>query len=487
MNRILLIARREFLANVVSRGFLVLLFLMPIFAVMSAVVTALAAIHEPPKDAIVLVDRAGDEDASIRAIKAAFAIERERAEIRFLAGLAKGEGVAAPAGAVWAWPRRLPGPEDLVRFERDGGVDAVMKNYHLEDREGARPEAPWFLASLPAGIAPDLSEPALREALDGYFQGNQLIEAPDGRHRLLSVVIVSSVDPAAVTIMTAAAPERVLVDLISNALAPGARPPVQITIDEPAPHSFGQTHQGDLGKLVGRIASTLLFVVIMTITGFLLQGMFEERSSRLLEMLLAAVTPTELMAGKLIGVGGLALVVSVVWVGTALLGLAYAPPPFSDLTRPVLAILLQPGMIFWMVVYLIAGYLVIAPIYVTIGSLADSPQDAQAFLIPVLVVVVLPTLAIGPLISQGGSTLVEIMSWIPIYAPIVMLGRVGVGDVSVAERLGTSLEIALFIALEIRYLGRVFRHGILRTGKPPKFKELGGLMRREPVAGDRDP
>jgi len=116
--------------------------------------------------------------------------------------------------------------------------------------------------------------------------------------------------------------------------------------------------------------------------------------------------------------------------------------------------------------------------YLTIGSLSNSMQDAQAYLMPVTMGVLLPVmLMVTSTLQNPNGWLPQVMSWIPVYTPFAMLARLGTG-VSVPEILGTGLLLVAFVAAEMILLGRVFRASLLNTGQPPKLGAFLKLMLR---------
>jgi ABC-2 type transport system permease protein len=221
----------------------------------------------------------------------------------------------------------------------------------------------------------------------------------------------------------------------------------------------------------------LLLTSALITGGMMLQGVIEERSNRLLEAVLACIEPRELLLGKLIGLGGVGLTVLAAWIGCALLA-AFSMDGFvADTLRPSLAALNQPWMIPLMLFYFFCGYLILAMAYLTIGSLSDSMQDAQAYLMPVSMAMLLPVMLMVTASAQNPDSLMpRVMSWIPPYTPFAMLARLGSG-VGAGEILGTGLLLIAFVALEMRLLGRIFTASLLGSGQPPRLGALLKLMR----------
>jgi ABC-2 type transport system permease protein len=143
-----------------------------------------------------------------------------------------------------------------------------------------------------------------------------------------------------------------------------------------------------------------------------------------------------------------------------------------------LAALNQPWMIPVLAFYFFCGYLMLAMLYLTIGSLSNSMQDAQAYLMPVTMSIIVPVfMMISTVIRNPDGWLPRVMSWIPLYTPFAMLARLG-GGVSPMEVVGTGVLLGTFVTLELIFLGRVFRASLLNTGQPPRLGAFLQLMLR---------
>jgi ABC-2 type transport system permease protein len=181
------------------------------------------------------------------------------------------------------------------------------------------------------------------------------------------------------------------------------------------------------------------------------------------------------MYGKLLGLGAIGFTIILVWVGFALTAALSVQGVVADFIRPSLAALDQPWIVAAMLFYFVAGYLIISMLYLAIGALSNSLQDAQAYLMPVIFIIMLPTMFMMITIVQNPDALLpRVMSWIPLYTPFAMLGRMGSG-VSLLEVLGTGVMLAAFVVAELFLIGRLFQASLLQTGQPPA---LMGLIRR---------
>ena len=186
------------------------------------------------------------------------------------------------------------------------------------------------------------------------------------------------------------------------------------------------------------------------------------------------------MNGKLVGLGGVGLGIIMVWIGCAAVAALSSSGGFADMLRTSVEALDQPWMWAAMLFYFLAGYLILSMVFLAIGALSDSMQDAQAYLGPVLIVVMLPLMIMMQSSLQDPDGLItQVLSWIPIYTPFAMLTRLGTG-VSLVEVLGTTALLVAFIALELLVLGRLFQASVLNAGKPG-WRGVLAMVRLKPA------
>jgi ABC-2 type transport system permease protein len=158
-------------------------------------------------------------------------------------------------------------------------------------------------------------------------------------------------------------------------------------------------------------------------------------------------------------------------VGAALLVLGVV----ADIVKPSLAVI-EPWMFAAMLFYFVAGYLIISMLYLAIGALSNSLQDAQSYLMPVIMIIMLPVVFMMVSVAQQPNGVFPlVLSWIPLYTPFAMLARMGAG-VSMIEVLGTGAMLLAFVVIEMMLLGRLFQASLLRTGQPPKLGAFIGMM-----------
>ena len=215
------------------------------------------------------------------------------------------------------------------------------------------------------------------------------------------------------------------------------------------------------------IFTYLLWFAVFIIANMLLTNTIEEKSNRLIEVLLSSVSPIQLMAGKTLGIAATGLTMVLSWVMFFLMGLMLLPK-FVKIPDNIDFSLLIGDPIFLgsFVFYFLAGYLLYAALLVGIGSICNSLKEAQNFMMPVTGVLMIPLLALLPIAQDPNGTLARTMSWIPPFTPFVMMNRAA-GPPSTLEYAGTTVLLIAAIAVAFWGSAKVFRIGILMTGKPP--------------------
>ncbi len=219
------------------------------------------------------------------------------------------------------------------------------------------------------------------------------------------------------------------------------------------PHKY-RTQQ----LIVGIIAGILIYMSLMMNGQSVAQGVVEEKSSRVVELLLSTIRPWQLMAGKVLGIGIVGLL-QMVAIGVA--GVV------AGLTTGVLTISVSTaaGTLVWLVVWYLLGFFAYALAFAAVGALVSRQEDVGGVIAPVLMFVIIGyVLGISILPSNPGSGLIEVLSVIPMFAPTLMPMRLAMGGVPAWEAgLAVVLVIALIPALTW-LSGRIYRNAVIRTG-----------------------
>ncbi|HLI64606.1 MAG TPA: ABC transporter permease [Terriglobales bacterium] len=213
----------------------------------------------------------------------------------------------------------------------------------------------------------------------------------------------------------------------------------------------------------------LLYGVVMIYGMAVMRSVIEEKSTRILEVLLSSVTSKELLAGKILGVGAVGLTQILVWVLFAALfsvpGLLVAKSFLGELHIPVM------GMVAFAVFFLL-GYLLYSSMYAAIGSMVNTEHEAQQMQWPAMLPIVFAVFLMNVPIQHPSSTISFWLSMIPFFAPILMLVRILIEQPPLWQIV---LCIAIMLATIYGLLGlssRIYRVGILMYGKRPTLPEI---------------
>jgi ABC-2 type transport system permease protein len=215
----------------------------------------------------------------------------------------------------------------------------------------------------------------------------------------------------------------------------------------------------------GYIAGILLFLALQTTAQLVSQGVVEEKSTRVVELLLSTIRPWQLMAGKVLGIGLIGLL-QVVLVAGAAAGTALALGLLDTSSLDLGA------TIAWALVWFVVGFVTFSLALAALASLVSRQEDVASVTAPVLVLMVIPYI-IGISIAPWDPTnpIVVALSFIPFAAPMVMPIRIALGTVETWEVLvSLGLSIAV-IPLLVWGAGRIYSNAVLRTGARVRLSE----------------
>jgi ABC-2 type transport system permease protein len=226
------------------------------------------------------------------------------------------------------------------------------------------------------------------------------------------------------------------------------------------------------------ISYFLVLVLYMTLLFYgqiILRGVIEEKSSRVVEIVLSSLKPFQLMTGKIVGIAAVGFTQYAIW---ALFGLAASQFSKKLLTGffPAAASFPMPSIpsyiLVYFVLFFILGYFLYATMYAAIGSMVNSEKEAQQLIMPVVMFLVVPILLMMFVIRSPDSTFSVVLSMIPFFAPILMLLRICVLLPPFPQIAASILLLLLSIVLMIWLVAKIYRVGILMYGKRPSFGEI---------------
>jgi ABC-2 type transport system permease protein len=218
----------------------------------------------------------------------------------------------------------------------------------------------------------------------------------------------------------------------------------------------------------GYIFIMLLMFLVLTSGQMMIRSLIEEKGNRIVEVLVSSCSSQELMSGKIIGLSALGLTTVAFW-GLILIGVNFATPvPFVTVDN--LALLL---------VYFVLGYFMYVGIFIIAGSTVSTEQEAQQMTGYITIFLVMPIAFAVPVMFNPDSLLVKILSQVPLLTPTMMALRFSIQTPAWWEIALSLVTLSLTIYGLMWMAGKVFRIGILVTGKKPSFKEIYGWLKTE--------
>jgi len=233
----------------------------------------------------------------------------------------------------------------------------------------------------------------------------------------------------------------------------------------------------EIGMAVGFAGAMVLYMVILIYGMMVMRSVLEEKTSRVVEVIISSVRPWELMLGKILGVGAVALTQVGIWALAVTLLLTVGLP-YLIAFRPELANaseLLQylpaVGGLVIFVAFFILGYLLFSSLYAAVAAMCSTEEEAQQTQFPVTLLVMIPIFFMSSIMEDPNSTLSTVLSLVPFFSPIVMLPRYLGG--APLWQVGLSMVFMVITIGGVAWVaGRIYRVGILMQGKRPTLPEL---------------
>jgi len=223
------------------------------------------------------------------------------------------------------------------------------------------------------------------------------------------------------------------------------------------------------------VALAILMYISLTMYGaFTMQSVVNDKASRVVEILVSTVSPTELMYGKILGTGCAGLTQLGIWMAV-ILGVSIGMPESAVAkTFHAAADVSIPALIL----FFVTGFFLYASLYAGVGAICTTNEEAGQLQLPVsLLLMVAFFLAVSG-VNDPGSTLITVLSYVPFFAPVLMMLRFGVGEASWFDAAVSLAGVVLTTAIIAAAVGKIFRVGILMTGKRASLTEVLRWLRR---------
>ncbi len=497
---------REFFENARTKGFWIGILLFPVIILASGALPVLLATKGVSTRHYVMIDQTGEYAPKVRA-----EMTRQRS--------------AEIDGALRSFARRIPTPEPLVPFVTPGSSNRPAPSLDLEGwkkQAGSSywtvpgfslPRAAWLEVPVPIAIQTSNDVPAIEGLLRPWLRGEHVLPPSEANPtpKLFAAVIIprdygtTTNEAAALRYWTENTADTGLRDSIQRLLGDelrrreyqslGVDPAIIARVEaKRAPITDLNPRKAEGEEKVGladRLRQWapsffvyLLWISIFAVSQMLLNSVIEEKSNRIIEVLLSSVTPGELMLGKLLGIAMTGGVMLSSWLGS-IISMAlvqskfFAPPAMAggsaNAAASLPADLLSLFQSTWLLpafgVYFILGYIAYATIFLTVGSLCSTLKEAQNFMGPLMLVLMVPLFLMPFIPRDPNGPIATAFSWIPLYTPFVMMNRITASP-PLFDVIGTGVLLIAFDVLILWGCGKVFRLAILRTGQPPRIVEV---------------
>ena len=245
--------------------------------------------------------------------------------------------------------------------------------------------------------------------------------------------------------------------------------PVPVSLDADVGSEAGSV----LSFLIPYFFGILFIVTIFTASGYLLQGVAEEKASRVIEVILSSVSAQELLAGKVLGLGAVGLTQVLVWI-VSIVALSSGATNLLDFSLDFLA---RPEILVLAVAYYLIGFLLYAVLMGSVGALGSTQQESQQLASIFSMMAAVPLMLSSFLFANPNMLLGRILSWFPFTAPTMMLMRLTSPSVLTIDIIASLVLPILTIPLVMWAGAKVFRMGLLMYGKRPSVKQVWLMLR----------
>jgi ABC-2 type transport system permease protein len=511
-----LVARREYLETIKTRGFWVGVFMFPLILFLSTSVPAWLAQKATPVRYYVLVDQSG---GFAPVVESSLGKYQQKKELQALNDYAR--QYAAPV---------TNGPNPLAQFisadaqavdklNALGGRDYYLKQLQPRLKDKAPPfKEPARLyqpVPLPEDLQPDADVPSLARDLRPYLRGEKTLNFDGHAVSLTAAILIPSnieqtivrpnAKPAAWSAETngieywaANLTESDLRDQVTQAVNDEVRRKEFLArgMDAAAFHDVEQTYvpvvslnpKKEAGKETVKSGDVvlqwlpsafvyLLWVSLFGISQMLLSNTIEEKSNRIIEVLLSSVTPGELMMGKLFGIAAVGLTMISAWMFSVFVVLSAKAGSAGEIAGQILPVLKTSHLLPMFALYFLLGYLMYGALILAIGSVCNTLKEAQSYMSSLTLLMMVPLMTMTYIPKDPNGTLARVLSWIPLFTPFTMMNR-AMADPPWIDMVGTLILLIASAAVALWMAGKVFRTGILRTGQPPRIVEMIKWIRR---------
>ena len=428
MKKVLVIIKREYLVRVRTRAFVIFTILSPILMLGLIILPGLLAARGGGERHVTVLDQTNDPKL--------FEAINKRIESRG----ANSNGQQGNAGTRYSFSRKVVGPgqdaESVIKEDYSQGGEKDSDRAYLilppDIFESGKPE-------YRAKNTSDFGIGSLRQAISTAIGERKLARAGLDEARINDYM-----KP---------------VDLETKKLGAGGE------AQEDSGNSF----------IIGFVMLFFIYMSVLFYGLFVMRGVIEEKQSRIVEIIISSVKPTQMMLGKLIGIGLVGLTQISIWALSAAVLSMFGASMASS--RGVALPPIPVSLLIYFVLYFVLGYFLFATLYAMVGSMVSSEEDAQQAQLPVTLLIIVPMMIFGMVLANPNSTSSIALSMVPFFAPTLMMMRIAVVRPPLWQIILSMLIMVATILASVWLAAKIYRVGILMYGKRPSIAELGRWLR----------
>lgn len=508
MRNAFLVALREYVENAKTKGFWIGIFMLPMVLFLSFQVPMLLEKKGAPIRHFVLIDQSGEFEAII---ERELEVQHQRQLLTALHDYARDYAGELPE---FARPFATINAESVDRFILFGGKQAYLSELapHLPKDAPAFVEPRIQFRRVPTPVEITNAEMGI-DALREYLRGEKTILSGPAPVTLDAAIIIPK-DIAEQTRNTRASPpvengagvqywsgnltDKTLRNHVETAINREIRrreylargldvalyreiENTRVPVSELNPKKEQGKERVSKAEVLAQWAPVafvyLLWVALFSISQMLLSNTIEEKSNRIIEVLLSSVTPAEFVLGKLAGIAAVGLTMVGAWLGSLLLVVTVKTSGQSEIATQLLSLIRGSHLLPAFIIYFFFGYLLYAGIILSIGSVCNTLKEAQNYMGVITMLMMVPLLTMMFIPKDPNGTVATVLSWIPIYTPFIMMNRAA-ADPPLFDLIGTMVMLILCTAFVLWGAVKIFRMGILRTGQPPRILEVLRWLRQ---------
>ncbi|GAK34740.1 hypothetical protein JCM17846_02390 [Iodidimonas nitroreducens] len=354
----------------------------------------------------------------------------------------------APADALRPW---LKGEQ---RLQMDEGADEKLHAVMLIQPD-ARPVAPDSLSALGYGGADDVvqlwSDGALKSSLS-----SRLEDAVDDVFQ-----------------------KKALIGFLGDegVLEPLSFKAPLMELDISAPKGRSLTPGDMIAQFLPQALSWLLIYFLYINMFMLMSNTMEEKSSRIIEVLVSSVTPNQLMVGKLLGSSLVAITMFAFSIGAFIAVIMMAGgSAFVEFSSILMGLIVGSPILPAMLINFVLGYFLFAGIFLTLGAFCENSRDVQNLSTPMVILMLVVPFVVSAFADDPNGASARILSWLPFFGPFMMMARAA-AEPALIDVIGSVIVQLITIVVILWGSGKVFRLAVLFSGKPPKISQLLSFVR----------